>query len=280
MDKLAILAGGGLLPQLIVGERTHHQQETFIIAFKGFTDPEWVVDHPHEWVRLGQLGKVLKTLRKQGIKKIVFAGHVRRPSWNQIRPDFQGLKMLWKLSRQRIGDDSLLRQLAAVFEERGIELVGADSIVPQCVMPEGSLTDEAPNDEQWGDIEYAHHVLGEWAKLDQGQSIVVQNGLILGVEAIEGTDELIRRCATYKRPGPGPILVKIKKPQQDARLDLPTIGRQTILNAIEAGFSGIAVQEKQALFLEPGESIELANKHKIFITGFNKASWPAKQYFL
>ena len=280
MDKLAILAGGGLLPQLIVNERTRHEQETFIVAFKGFTDSEWVASHPHEWVRLGQLGKTMKTLRKQGITRIVFAGHVRRPAWNQIRPDLQGLKLLWKLSRQKLGDDSLLRQLAAVFQKQGIELIGADEILPQCVMPEGSLTDEVPSDKQWGDIEYAFNLLTEWAKLDQGQSIVVQNGLILGIEAIEGTDELIKRCGQYKRPGPGPILVKIKKPQQDSRLDLPTIGEQTILNAIEAGFSGIAVQEKQALFLEPANSIEMANKHKIFITGFNRASWPAKPYLL
>jgi DUF1009 family protein len=280
MSKLAILAGGGLLPQLIVDERARHHQETFIIAFKGFTDPDWVTQHPHDWVRLGQFGKVLKVLKHQGITQIVFAGHVRRPSWNQIQPDFQGLKLLWKLSRQKIGDDSLLRQLASAFETKGIELIGADSILPQCVMPEGPLTNEIPSEQNWLDIEYGHRMITEWAKLDQGQSIVVQNGLILGVEAIEGTDELIKRCGQYKRPGAGPILVKIKKPQQDARLDLPTIGEQTIRNAIEAGFSGIAVQEKQALFLEPATSIEMANKAKIFITGFNKASWPTKTYLL
>lgn len=280
MDKLGILAGGGLLPQLIVNERLRHEQETFIIAFKGFTDPQWVASHPHEWVRLGQLGKTLSKLKKQGVTKIVFAGHIRRPSWNQIRPDLQGMKLLWKLSRQKLGDDSLLRRLASVFEEKGIELIGADQILPQCVMPEGSLTNETPTEKQWGDIEYAYHLLTEWAKLDQGQSIVVQNGLILGIEAIEGTDELIKRCGQYKRPGVGPILVKIKKPQQDSRLDLPTIGQQTIMNAIESGFSGIAVLEKQALFLEPSESIELANKYNLFITGFNKASWPTKPYLL
>lgn len=280
MDKLAIFAGGGLLPQLIVNERTRNHQETFIVAFQGFTDPEWVNNHPHIWVRLGQVGKTLKALEKQGINKLVFAGHIRRPSWSQIRPDFEGLKLLWKLSRQRIGDDSLLRQLAAVLQKKGIELIGADSILPQCVMPEGTLTDEAPTEKQWQDIEYAYNLLLEWAKLDQGQGIVVQDGLILGIEAIEGTDELIRRCGQYKRPGTGPILIKIKKPQQDSRLDLPTIGEQTIQNAIDAGFAGIAVLEKQALFLEPGTSIEMANKHKIFITGFNRASWPTKPYLL
>jgi UDP-2,3-diacylglucosamine hydrolase len=271
MDKLAILAGGGLLPRLIVDERVAQDKETFIVAFKGFTDPEWVANHPHVWVRLGQLGKMFKALKHQEIERIVFAGHIRRPGWNQIRPDLQGLKLLWKLSRQKLGDDSLLRRLAAVFQEKGIELIGADSILPQCVMPSGELTNETPSDKQWKDIFYAYDILLEWAKLDQGQSIVVQNGLILGVESIEGTDELIRRCGEYKRPGLGPILVKVKKPQQDSRLDMPTIGQTTVQNAIAAGFSGIAVQEKHALFLEPSESLELANKNNLFVAGFKKS---------
>jgi DUF1009 family protein len=280
MDKLAILAGGGLLPQMIVDERMRHHQETFVIAFKGFTDPEWVTQHPHEWVSLGQVGKIFKTLKNQNITQIVFAGHIKRPGWTQIKPDFKAISLLWKFSRQKIGDDSLLRQIAAEFEKKNIELVGADTILPQCVMPEGDLTDENPTEKDWQDIEYAHHILNEWGKLDLGQSIVVQNGLVLGIEAIEGTDELIRRCGQYKRPGRGPILIKMKKPNQDTRLDLPTIGEATIRNAIEAGFAGIAVQEKQALFLDPASSIEIANKAKIFITGFNKLSWPQKEFFL
>lgn len=272
MQKLAILAGGGVLPQLIVDERTRNKQETYIVAFKGFTNPEWIAAHPHHWIRLGQLGKALDILKKQHITQIVFAGHVRRPSWNQIRPDWQGMKLLWQLKKQRLGDDALLRQLAEMFARYGMELVGADEILPDCLMPAGQLTRAVPSPEQHKDINYAQRILHEWAKLDQGQSIVVQNGIILGVEAIEGTDELIRRCADYKRPGKGPVLVKIKKPQQDKRLDLPTIGEQTILNAIEAGFSGIAVQEKQALFLQPSTSVELANKHALFITGFSPSA--------
>lgn len=267
--KQAILAGGGVLPRLIVEERGKSGAETFVIAFRGITDPDWVVDHPHQWIRLGQLGKALSIVRKQQISQIVFAGHVRRPSWNQIRPDFQGLKMLWRLKRQKIGDDALLRQLADVFAAQGCALVGANEILPQCLMPSGQLSAKDISDDEWKDIHFASHTLQQWAKLDQGQSIVVQNGLILGVEAIEGTDELIRRCGAYKRPGRGPILVKIKKPQQDARLDMPTVGEQTIRNMIDAGFAGMAVEEKQALFLQPGTATELADKHGLFITGFH-----------
>lgn len=268
MARLAILAGGGVLPRLIVEERAKTGEETFIIAFRGITDPEWVLSHPHCWIRLGQLGKALGIIKKQDIEQIVFAGHVRRPSWNQILPDFQGLKMLWRLKRQKLGDDALLRQLAEIFARHGCKLVGANEILPQCLMPAGQLSARDISDEDWKDIRFARDILTQWALLDQGQAIVVQNGLILGVEAIEGTDELILRCGAYKRPGRGPILVKIKKPQQDARLDLPTVGEQTIRNMMASGFAGMAVEEGQALFLQPGEATELADKNGLFITGF------------
>jgi UDP-2,3-diacylglucosamine hydrolase len=114
--------------------------------------------------------------------------------------------------------------------------------------------------------------LRTWAQLDQGQAIVVQNGLILGAEAAEGTDELIRRCGTYKRSGRGPILVKIKKPQQDARMDLPTIGTETVRLAADAGFSGIAVQTGNALFLHPVVAIAEADAKKLFLIGFEPKS--------
>lgn len=273
MAKLALLAGGGVLPHLIAEawHKDEHgkEREVFIIAFRGFTDKEWVARYPHQWVRLGQLGKVLSVLTRQKIDTIVFAGHVRRPSLMQVRPDFEGLKMLWRLKKQRLGDDALLRQLAETFQNKGIALVGADEILPQCLMPSGVITKETPSEDVQKDIRYATQVLKAWAALDQGQAIVVQQGLILGVEAIEGTDELIHRCGTYKRPGAGPVLVKIKKPQQDRRLDMPTIGQQTIQNAIDAGFSGIAVEAGDALFLQPSQSLELANNHNLFVMGFD-----------
>lgn len=254
---------------MIAAQRCQQGGEVFVIAFQGFTDPAWVAAHPHAWVRLGQLGKAFSLLKKQKIEQIAFAGHIRRPGWSEIRPDWTGLKLLWRLKRKKMGDDSLLRKLASVFQEQGIELVGADTLLPDCLMPSGQLSDAKITAEDWNDIRYAQKILTEWASLDQGQSIVVQNGLILGVEAIEGTDELIKRCGQYKRKGRGPILVKIKKPQQDARLDMPTIGVETIRNAIDAGFAGIAVQENQSLFLQPTDAIELANQYNLFITGFN-----------
>lgn len=266
------MAGGGPLPRLIAEKNP----DLFVVALKGVTDPDWVVKYPHAWIRLGQYGKLIELFKTNRITQLVFAGHVKRPSWakalTQLRPDAQGWKVLWQLRKRRVGDDGLLKIFAALFAAEGVEIIGADQILPDILTPGGYLSQEKPLAEDVQDIRQGALLLRAWGKLDQGQAIVVQNGLILGVEAIEGTDELIRRCGTYKRKGRGPVLIKMKKPQQDRRLDLPTIGENTIRVAIDAGFSGIAIEAGESLFLQPTASMELANQAKIFVWGFDAAS--------
>lgn len=262
-----------MLPQLAAQSLRDKNSEPFVVALKSFTDTSWVGNYAHVWLRLGQVGKLVKTLKKQGVEQITFAGHLRRPSLSnfvsQYGLDMQGAKLLWQLRKKSMGDDTLLRHVADFFNKKGFAIVGTDQIIPDSLMPSGALTQKNPDVDEWRDIDAAAKILKEWARLDQGQAIVVQQGIILGVEAAEGTDELIRRCAAYKREGRGPILVKIKKPQQDRRLDLPTIGEKTVKSAIEAGFSGIAVQAGNALFLNPSGSVALANENKIFLVGFD-----------
>lgn len=269
MAKLALLAGGGALPEMVASSCLHQGRQLLVIGFNGFTAPEFLAKYPSQTVRLGQMGKVRALLKKNKIDQIVFAGHLKRPSWSQIRPDWEGMKMLWKLRKQRLGDDALLRQLSAFFEKDGVKLIGADTLVPDSIMPKGVLTKQIPHEDELKDIAYGQKLLKTWGDMDQGQSIVIQQGLVLGVEAIEGTDELIKRCGGYKRSGSRPILIKTKKPKQDRRLDLPTIGIDTIRNAIEAGFGGIAVQANDALFLQPHVCIEEADKNGIFIIGID-----------
>ena len=267
MAKIALLAGGGALPEMVASSCRHQGREILVIGFRGFTDPALLEKYPSKTVHLGQMGAVRSLLKKNKIDRIVLAGHLTRPAWSQIRPDWQGLKMLWKLRKQRLGDDALLRQLSAFFEQDGVKLIGADQLVPDSVMPKGVLTKAAPTEEQLEDIAYGRRLLKTWGELDQGQSIVIQQSLVLGVEAIEGTDELIKRCGDYKRPGPKPVLIKTKKTNQDRRLDLPTIGENTVKNAVAAGYAGIAVQAGEALFLQPSACVELADANGLFIVG-------------
>ena len=269
MAKLALIAGGNKLPELVAESCRRQNKEIFIAALKGFADSKWVEQYPHVWLKLGQMGKLFKVLKENDCREIVMAGTVARPAWSQIRPDWQGLKLLLQLKRQARGDDALLRFFARVFEDRGYRLIGADALLPESLMPSGAMTRAKPDDDDNKNIAYALPLLKQWAEADQGQAIAVQQGLILGVEAIEGTDELIKRCAAYKRGGRGPILVKMKKPQQDRRLDLPNIGEETVRQAIASGFAGIAVEAGQALFLNPVQAVTLADKHGLFIVGID-----------
>lgn len=269
MAKLALIAGGTALPAMIAQSCRDQGKDIFIIALRGFTAPQWVEAYPHAWVKLGQIGKVLRLLERNRCTHVVMAGAVKRPSWSQVRPDWTGLKLLIDLKRKARGDDALLRYLGNFLESKGYQLVGADTFLPNSLMPEGTLTQIHPTDEDQKDIAYALPLLKTWAQNDQGQAIVVQQGLILGVEAIEGTDELIKRCGLYKREGRGPILIKIKKPQQDRRLDMPTIGEETIIQLASAGFSGLAVEKGQSLFLNPLRAVKLAETHGIFIIGID-----------
>jgi DUF1009 family protein len=263
MAKIAILAGGMSLPQQIAQHCDAQKKDYLVIGIKNFADPEWVSQHPHEWVGLAQVGKLYRFLQLYQCNKIVFAGAVKRPRWWQIFPDWQGIKLLWRLKKWPKGDDTLLRLLAHEFEMRGIELIGADEILVTCLIQSGNLTHIAPDQAQLDLIQKALPTLKDWAYKDNGQAIVVDTSGKFYPEQRDGTDALIESCANSK----GAILIKIKKPQQDRRLDLPTIGLETVRHAITSGFSGIAAEAGNVLFLQSDEAITLANKHSFFIVG-------------
>lgn len=268
-ERIAVLAGGGSLPALVAKAAKDQHKDVFIVALKSIADPQWVDSYPHAWVGLAKVGQLFDVLKKENITHLVMAGHVKRPSFSELCPDWTGVKTLYRLQRHHMqGDDGILRFLSDEIERQGVKVIGADHLYHDGLMPSGVMTKAQPTDEDWADIYYALPHLTEWALRDQGQAIAVQQKLILGVEAIEGTAELIARCGTYKRPGRAPILVKMKKPQQDRRLDLPTIGADTIDQLAKAGFAGIAAQAGSVMFLHATQAVEEANKQGLFIVGF------------
>jgi DUF1009 family protein len=269
-ERIAILAGGGSLPVLVAKAAKDQHKDVFVVALKSIADAQWVETYPHAWIGLAKVGQLFDLLKKENITHLVMAGHVKRPSFGELVPDWTGLKTLYRLQRHHLqGDDAILRFLADEIEKQGITVIGADSMYHDGLMPTGVMTKTQPSNDDWADIHYALPHLQEWALRDQGQAIVVQQKLILGIEAIEGTEELIARCGTYKRKGRAPILLKIKKPQQDRRLDLPTIGVDTIRQAIRAGFAGIAIEAGNAMFLHAPQAVEEANKYGLFIVGLS-----------
>jgi DUF1009 family protein len=219
-ERIAVLAGGGSLPALVAKAAKDQRKDVFVVALKSIADPQWVESYDHAWIGIAKVGQLFDLLRKENITHLIMAGHVKRPSFGELVPDWTGLKTLYRLQRHHMqGDDAILRFLADEIERQGIKIIGADTMYQDGLMPVGTMTKTTLHADDWADIHYALPILRDWALRDQGQAIVVQQKLILGIEAIEGTEELIARCGLYKRKGRAPILIKMKKPQQDRRLD-------------------------------------------------------------
>ncbi|MBX9786508.1 MAG: UDP-2,3-diacylglucosamine diphosphatase LpxI [Alphaproteobacteria bacterium] len=268
---IALLAGRGELPRVLVEVFKSQKRPYIVLAFKGQTDEEFVQDLPHVWVSFGEVGKALKCFKDYHIKEIVAAGSMTRPTLSEIRPDWEGLKWLGKLGKKALGDDNLLKFLIEMVEVQGYHVVGPTDILTELLAPEGLLTSEKLDDQAWQDIGRGIEVLSALSPADVGQAVVVQEGLVLGVEAIEGTDGLIERVAPLKRSGLGGVLVKVAKRQQENRVDLPTVGLRTVQNALKSGLRGIAIEAGRTLILNREEMIKLAQDKGIFVVGLASA---------
>lgn len=266
-SKLAILAGGGELPGLLIAACKRQKRPFHLITFKG--QPQPVADisaAQHDQVGLGQVGKTIKILQQQQAAEVVLAGHLVKSKLFDLTPDAAGLKLLTKLKHKQ--DNALLTAVMELLTQHGFSLTSAQTIAPELLMPAGCLTKTKPNKQAQADIELGQTIANQLGALDIGQAVVVKNGVILGVEAIEGTAALIERCAGYRGGQSGGVLVKVCKPEQDQRADLPSIGVQTIQQLHRHGYQGVAVAANQALLLPPKETVAQANKHKLFMLGF------------
>ncbi|MEI8393127.1 MAG: UDP-2,3-diacylglucosamine diphosphatase LpxI [Rhodospirillaceae bacterium] len=265
--KLGILAGGGTLPARLAEAARGAGREVVIIAFEGHTDPATVQGRVHLWSRFGAASTILDFLRRHDVRELVFAGPVRRPTFSEIRPDWRVAVFLAKVGARALGDDGILRAAARSLEEEGFRIIGIQDLVRDLLAPHGLLGSTRPDEVAEADIARGIEVARTLGRLDVGQAVIVQQGLVLGVEGIEGTDALIERCGGLRRDGPGGVLVKLKKPQQDRRLDLPTVGLATIHSAAAAGLRGIAVEAGGTLVMDRAEMIATADRAGLFVTG-------------
>ena len=269
-SKLGVLAGGGPLPRQIVDHCRDHGREVFVVAFDGQTDPTTVAgDVAHIWTRLGAAGPILKALHRAGCRELVMAGPVRRPSFGEIRPDLTAARFLGRVGTRALGDDGLLRAVMDLLEREGFLMIGLHEVLPDVLAGAGVLGRQVPDDLARVDIARGVSVARALGERDVGQAVVVQQGMVLGVEAIEGTDRLLARCAELRRPGAGGVLVKLKKPQQDARADLPTIGPRTVEGARAAGLQGIAVTAHGALMIDPEATVTAVDAAGLFLYGLD-----------
>ncbi len=265
--KLGILAGGGQLPVRVIEACRATGRDFFVLAFEGQTDPATVVDTPHRWVRLGAVGAALDHLHAAGVSEVVMAGPVRRPSLEELRPDWRGAMFLAKVGVRAFGDDGLLSAIVRELEAEGFRVIGADDVFESLRTPEGLVGTLAPPEESKIDIARGIEVLRTIGPLDIGQAVVVQQGVVLGVEAIEGTDALLERCGRVRREGRGGVLVKMSKPGQERRVDLPTIGPDTVAGAASAGLCGIALEAGRTLIIDRPAVARAADEAGLFVVG-------------
>lgn len=266
--KLGIVAGGGELPARLIAACRNTGRDVFVLALEGHADPERIGDVPQAWIRLGAAGTGIRILKDNGVEELVMAGPVRRPSMAELRPDMRTARFFAKVGLKALGDDGLLRAVLRELETEGFRVVGADAILGDALARPGVWGQVAPDDQALSDIRRGREVLRGMGPLDVGQAVVVQQGIVLAVEAVEGTAAMLGRCGGLRREGPGGVLVKAAKPGQERRVDLPAVGVETVRQAAEAGLRGIAVEAESTMVLAREQMVAEADAAGIFLTGF------------
>ena len=268
MSRIGIIAGAGELPRRIITECHAQKRDIFVIAFENITDSSTTHNVDHAILHIGKVGKVINALRKAGVEEVVMAGRVGRPSPSSLHPDFTGLKLLATFARlPEQGDDAVFSAIIRFLEQKGFTVIGADDVLQELLIQEGNFNTITPDTTAEHDIRLGIHAALEIGKLDIGQAVIVQQGQILGVEGAEGTDRLVMRCKDLHQEGLGGVLVKMKKPGQDSRVDLPSIGVYTVENAYASGLRGIAVEAGGALVINREQVKAKADELGLFIVG-------------
>jgi DUF1009 family protein len=265
--KLGMLAGGGMMPVEIIRHCHRTGKEIFVVGIEPYAKEEELKDVPHIFAKMGEAGKILNALTKNDVYEIVLAGGIKRPSFKELIPDWEGAKLIAKLAIKKMSDNNLFVAIMDEIERLGFKVVGIEEVVPEMMFSEGLYGKVKPSDEDMDDIKRGVTVAKALGAVEVGQAVVVQEGMVLAVEAVEGTDMMLSRAATVKKQGKAPIMVKVVKPGQDMRVDLPAIGLQTIEQLKKYGIKGIAVEAGGILLIEREAVIKTADGSGIFIIG-------------
>lgn len=275
--KLGIIAGGGVLPGKVAAAARAAGRGVFILGLEGFADPAVLAPWPHEMQRMGAAGRIIAALRESGCQDLVMIGPVRRPSLLDMRPDAEGARILARVGRAAFaGDDGLLAAVIRILGEEGFSVIGAHDVLREALAPGGLLTAAAPDAQAMADIARGTEVCRLLGQADVGQGCVVQQGLVLAVEAIEGTDAMLSRAGALRRDGTGGVLVKLVKPGQDQRADLPTIGPDTVRHAAAAGLRGVAFEAGATILAERDACLAAADAAGVFLLGLDPETLKGK----
>jgi DUF1009 family protein len=274
-SRLGVLAASGSIPIAVCDAAEAKGIEVFAVAIRGQADQE-ITRFPHRWVRLGEVGGLINALREAKCRDVVIVGALKRPDLWRVGMDFG---FIWHLptilSLTRGGDDTVLKRVVRFFEGQGFIVRGAHEIAPSLLAPNGACGALRPKEEHEADISRGLALLDALGPFDVGQSVVVARGQVLAIEAAEGTDEMLKRCAglhQWGRRGRSGVLIKAPKAGQELRVDMPVIGPRTVEHAAAAGLAGIAVMSGQVMIADQAEAISLADHKEIFVAGIGRAN--------
>jgi UDP-2,3-diacylglucosamine hydrolase len=267
LERLGLIAGSGSLPLHVAQEAANRRHEVVAIGFPGITDPALEAGVKElVWLRLGQVGKAISALQSRSITRVVWAGKIEKSNlmslWT-LRPDLRALGIIRSLKDWR--DDTILAAIAAEFMKEGIAIEEITHWASQLMAPLGVLTKRSPNSKQYRDIAFGRTMAQGIGGLDIGQTVVVKNSAVIVVEAIEGTDRAIRRVADLNIQDA--VVVKMAKPSQDMRFDVPGVGPSTIESMIAAQAAVLAVEAGKTMITSAQEMIDKANAAKIAVVG-------------
>ena len=268
MRKLGLIAGNGKFPLIFAQQAKREGVSLVTVAHRGETleGIEKLVDNV-TWVYVGELGKIIRTFHETGVQEVVMAGGIKKVKlFANFRPDLRGAAFLARVRSRE--DDQLLRGVADELEKDGIRVLESTMFLSQIVPPEGVLTRCSPSREQWEDVRLGFETAKETGRLGIGQCVVVKRRVVLAVEAAEGTDAAIRRGGELGKDGF--VAVKVSKPQQDLRFDVPAVGLETIGTMRELKGAVLAVEAGKTILLEKEELIREADRAGIAVVGVSE----------
>jgi len=263
MDKIGLIAGSGKFPLLVADSARRKGLKVIAVAYKGETMPELasIVDEI-AWIGLGQFGHLLSAFKSRGVNHVLMAGAITKANmFTSVMPDLKGLALIGKLLI--FHDDDILRTVARELEKEGINVVSSTTYLPELLAPSGCLTKRKPSKEEMEDIEFGWIVAKELGRLDIGHCILVRRKVVLAVEATEGTDKAILRGGAIAKEKA--VVVKVSKPNQDFRFDLPAVGLNTIKVMSTVNASVLAIEAGKTLIFDKEEMIRLADRNSIAI---------------
>jgi len=262
-EVLGLIAGGGVFPLMVADAARGKGLRVVAVAHEGETDP-LLAEKVDEiaWIKLGQLGHLIRALKKAGVIKTVMAGTInKKKMFENVRPDLRGLTLVSKLAI--FHDDDILRAVAGELQREGIHIVSSAEHLPELLAPRGTLTRKKPNQSEREDVEFGWKIAKELGRLDIGQCVVVRRKTVLAMEAIEGTNETILRGGKLAKEKA--VVVKVSKPNQDLRFDVPAVGPDTIQVMAQVKASVLAIEAGKTLLFDKPAMISYADRSSIVI---------------